>query len=271
MVEQFNSECERIVGINLDSFTKSVTDFEDLVTPKYKAVLKNIYSQLSKTKDEIQFELEIVNFMHKTIFLMSNAIALNKGDDDRGHYISVQSAFMDINKLKHKKELISNIIRHDPLTDVLNRSAYEYDMDLIKSDFSSYHLRPHGGKFITFVVIDINGLKFINDALGLSTGDESIKAVANIVQTSLKKIGVIYRTDGDVFFCHIKTHDKYEIRMCLTRLHALTDKYSRYLIKHMSLSLVSKTFSIDESDIDIKKFIQIAEQRMNEAKRFKTS
>lgn len=66
---------------------------------------------------------------------MSNAIALNKGDDDRGHYISVQSAFMDISKLKHKKELISNIIRHAPLTDVLNRSAYEYDMDLIKSDF----------------------------------------------------------------------------------------------------------------------------------------
>ena len=39
--------------------------------------------------------------MHKTIYLMSNAIALNKGDDDRGHYISVQSAFMDITKLKH--------------------------------------------------------------------------------------------------------------------------------------------------------------------------
>ncbi len=135
---------------------------------------------------------------------MSNAIALNKGDDDRGHYISVQSAFMDITKLKHKKELISNIIRHAPLTDVLNRSAYEYDMDLIKSDFSSYHLRPHGGKFITFVVIDINGLKFINDALGLSTGDESIKAVANIVQTSLKKIDVIYRTGGDVFFVILK-------------------------------------------------------------------
>lgn len=56
---------------------------------------------------------------------MSNAIALNKGDDDRGHYISVQSAFMDISKLKHKKELISNIIRHAPLTDVLNRSAYD--------------------------------------------------------------------------------------------------------------------------------------------------
>ena len=66
---------------------------------------------------------------------MSNAIALNKGDDDRGHYISVQSAFMDINKLKHKKELISNIIRHDPLTDEINRSAYEHDIDLIKCNF----------------------------------------------------------------------------------------------------------------------------------------
>lgn len=39
----------------------------------------------------------------------------------------------------------------------------------------------------------------------------------------------------------------------------------------MSLSLDSKTFSIDESDIDIKKFIQIAEQRMYEEKHFKTS
>lgn len=77
---------------------------------------------------------------------MSNAIALNKGDDDRGHYISVQSAFMDITKLKHKKELISNIIRHAPLTDVLNRSAYEYDMDLIKSDFLA----------IIFVLMEVN-------------------------------------------------------------------------------------------------------------------
>lgn len=78
--------------------------------------------------------------------------------------------------------------------------------------FSGYHLLPHVGKFISFVVIDINGSKFINDALGLSTGDESIKAVANIVQTSLKKIGVIYRTSGDVSFCHIKTHQKNEVR-----------------------------------------------------------
>lgn len=78
--------------------------------------------------------------------------------------------------------------------------------------FSGYHLLPHVGKFISFVVIDINGLKFINDALGLSTGDESIKAVANIVQTSLKKIGVIYRTGGDVFFCHIKIHQKKRLR-----------------------------------------------------------
>ena len=137
--------------------------------------------------------------------------------------------------------------------------------------FSGYHLLPHVGKFISFVVIDINGSKFINDALGLSTGDESIKAVANSVQTSLKKIGVIYRTSGDVSFCHIKTHQKNEVRTCFTGLHDLADKYNRYLIKNMSLSIVSKTFSIDESDIGIKKFIQIAEQRMYEAKRFKTS
>lgn len=268
VIEQFNSECERIVGINLDSFTKSVTAFEDLVTPKYKAVLKDIYSQLSKTKDEIQFELEIVNFMHKTIYLMSNAVALNNGDDDRGHFIRVQSAFMDITKLKHKEERISNIIRHDPLTDVLNRSAYEHDMALIKSDFSSYVLLPHEGKFITFVVIDINGLKTINDDLGHSAGDEIIKAAAKVVQTSLKKIGVIYRTGGDEFFAILKTQSPNDVRTCLTELHALADKWTGYLVKHMSLSVGYKTFNTDENNLDIKKYIKIADQRMFEAKRY---
>lgn len=42
--EQFNSECERIVCINLGSFKKSVTDFEDLVTPQYKAVMNETMS-----------------------------------------------------------------------------------------------------------------------------------------------------------------------------------------------------------------------------------
>ena len=60
-----------------------------------------------------------------------NAIALNKGNDDRGYYICVLLAFMDITKLKHKADHINIIIRYDPLTDVLNISAYEHDIDLI--------------------------------------------------------------------------------------------------------------------------------------------
>ncbi len=37
------------------------------------------------------------------------------------------------------------------------------------------------------VAIDINGLKFINDTLGLSTGDESIKRFKYYYKQVLKK------------------------------------------------------------------------------------
>lgn len=65
-IEQFNNESEHIIGVNLDNFNQAATTFEDLVTPKYKTVLKDVYEQLSKSKDEVQFEVELVNFNHKT-------------------------------------------------------------------------------------------------------------------------------------------------------------------------------------------------------------
>lgn len=268
VVEQFNNESERIIGINLDSFAQSVTALEDLITPEYKTVLKDVYSKLSASSEEIQFELEIVNFMHKTVFLMSNCTALNKSEDELGNYIRVQSAFMDITKLKHKEERISNIIRHDPLTNVLNRSAYEHDISQLKNNMHFSQILPNDGNYITFVVIDINELKTINDNLGHSAGDEIIRATALIVQESMKNCAVIYRTGGDEFFVIMKTQALNEVRSCLTELHARADRWTGYQVKHMTLSVGYKSFNLEDKDIDIKKFIKIADKRMFDAKRY---
>lgn len=78
MVEQFNSECERIVGINLDSFTKSVTDFEDLVTPKYKAVLRIFTHSYLKQKMRFSFSLKSLILCIKQSILCQMLLRLIK-------------------------------------------------------------------------------------------------------------------------------------------------------------------------------------------------
>ncbi|GEM_PF-1861889 len=278
-IEQFNNECEHIIGVNLDNFNQAVTTFEDLVTPKYKSVLKDVYEKLSKCKDEIQFEVELINFKHKTIYLICNAIALSSGSDDFGQYIRVQSAFMDITKLKIKEEHLNNLIRFDPLTNVLNRAAYEHDLPQIEHELGNFPLLSNEGNLITFVVIDINGLKTINDDQGHNAGDEIIKASANVVKASLDEYGVIYRTGGDEFFAILRTANRNQVRECLSKLHASADKWSGYIVKHMSLSVGSKTCNLPDitansknghskKNFNVRKLIKIADQRMFEAKRY---
>lgn len=252
-IEQFNNESEHIIGVNLDNFNQAATTFEDLVTPKYKTVLKDVYEQLSKSKGEVQFEVELVNFNRKTKYLICNAVALSYGDDDFGQYIRVQSAFMDITKLKIKEEHLNNIIRFDPLTNVLNRAAYEHDLPQIEHDLGNFPLLPETGNLFTFVVIDINGLKTINDDMGHNAGDEIIKAAAKVVKDSLNKYGVIYRTGGDEFFAILKTSDHSQERDCLSQLHACADKWSGYIVKHMSLSVGSKSIDLSDDVVNSKK------------------
>jgi diguanylate cyclase (GGDEF)-like protein len=81
----------------------------------------------------------------------------------------------------------------DGLTGALNRRAFERDLrrELGRS------LR-HGGA-VTLVMVDLDGLKGINDTLGHSAGDDSLRAVARSLMAAVRREDVVYRLGGDEF------------------------------------------------------------------------
>ncbi len=87
-------------------------------------------------------------------------------------------------------EYLSKIAYSDILTSLLNRRAFERDLELFKESDNSTKI------IITF---DLNNLKYFNDSLGHQTGDNYLIWFAELAQKYLGEYGKCYRVGGDEF------------------------------------------------------------------------
>ena len=82
----------------------------------------------------------------------------------------------------------------DSMTEVQNRNAYEERLKKLR--------KPNANlSRITVIVVDVNGLKEINDNYGHFGGDDAIKTVAKALKDTIGIKADIYRIGGDEFVC----------------------------------------------------------------------
>ena len=83
--------------------------------------------------------------------------------------------------------------RHDPLTGCANRRAL--DEDLPRALSSAQHSRLD----MAVAVVDLDGLKQINDAEGHVAGDSALRNLVVALRGALREADTLYRTGGDEF------------------------------------------------------------------------
>jgi diguanylate cyclase (GGDEF)-like protein len=82
---------------------------------------------------------------------------------------------------------------HDPLTGLLNRRRFRAELDQYVSFTARY-----GGRGAV-MVIDIDGLKEVNDRYGHQTGDTLIRRVSEILRERVRATDLVARLSGDEF------------------------------------------------------------------------
>jgi diguanylate cyclase (GGDEF)-like protein len=82
---------------------------------------------------------------------------------------------------------------HDPLTGLLNRRRFRAELD----QYVSFSAR-YGGQGAV-MVIDIDGLKEVNDRLGHQAGDRLIRRVADVLRERVRATDLVARLSGDEF------------------------------------------------------------------------
>ncbi len=90
-------------------------------------------------------------------------------------------------KMKQDRERLEYDAKHDMLTGVYNRKAYE--------EIIAHQERRHIG----FLIIDVDYFKQINDTYGHQTGDKVLQRVANVLSQNFRSEDSICRIGGDEF------------------------------------------------------------------------
>ena len=85
------------------------------------------------------------------------------------------------------------IADHDSLTGLLDRRRFRAELD----QYVSFSAR-YGGQGAV-MIIDIDGLKAINDALGHHAGDNLIRRIAAIMRERVRTTDIVARLSGDEF------------------------------------------------------------------------
>lgn len=84
--------------------------------------------------------------------------------------------------------------RHDPLTGLLNRRAFEERLD---TEFARSHRSGHP---ISLLLVDLDDLKAINDRFGHEAGDAALLRVAETLATGVRSTDALgARVGGDEF------------------------------------------------------------------------
>ncbi|SON54386.1 Bacteriophytochrome cph2 [Hartmannibacter diazotrophicus] len=126
----------------------------------------------------------------------------------------------DISDLKETEERVRYLAGHDVLTGLPNRNFLQFNADrLLKQSLSS------GQKF-TFLLIDLDRFKMINDTLGHAAGDDLLVEVGDRLQAMVGRRGLVARLGGDEFLiCHRRLDTMEQVDAFCTALMArLTDE-----------------------------------------------
>ena len=151
-------------------------------------------------------------------------------------------------------ELQTSYAYYDQMTGLQNRRAYAEKTDRF------IERMPSG---CCVIMVDINGLKRMNDKYGHEAGDELIIGLAECLRQSFGDSDSIYRIGGDEF-CVIMNTTTDHVEKCLKKLEETTGQWKGKFVNGISTSY---GFASDKEFDDFDSMLKAADSRMYAFKR----
>lgn len=99
-------------------------------------------------------------------------------------------ALIDITEQRQYEEKLHYLSTHDALTGLFNRAFFDAELDRLMES------RRYP---ISIIIVDVDGLKEINDRFGHATGDLIIQRAAQVLRQAVRPEDVVARIGGDEF------------------------------------------------------------------------
>jgi diguanylate cyclase (GGDEF)-like protein len=111
-------------------------------------------------------------------------------------------------ELRIKHDQLRRAAMYDPLTESMNRRAFEEGVGLEMAR----------GTFGTVVIADLDNLKAVNDAYGHAAGDRLLRQCADRLRSALRPYDKLYRWGGDEFLLVLPSARGMDVELRLMEL-----------------------------------------------------
>ncbi len=126
-------------------------------------------------------------------------------------------SFNDITQKHLKSKQLEYLSFHDSMTGLYNRRYFEEELNRL---FNKRSLP------LTLVLIDLNGLKIVNDILGHKMGDELIMKAAEILSISTRASDIVARIGGDEFAIILPNTSKKGAEKLISRIETKIEEFN---------------------------------------------
>ncbi|MCR5251822.1 MAG: GGDEF domain-containing protein [Lachnospiraceae bacterium] len=213
----------------------------------------HVYYVMSVHCAEKLFGYSVVEMTGKEIFTEYHNMWLH----NLGLTLNALQKDDQINKLIRKLEGLSIT---DDLTSMLNRRGFD---DKSRAAISAFR----GEMTVCAMVIDMDGLKRINDEFGHYEGDRAIRALAEIISRCCDSGEIAGRAGGDEFYIFAPDYSETRLKRFIERMKEYADEYNRnndrgYVLDFSYGAYLTETDSYGR----LEEFLKVSDARMYEQK-----
>ncbi len=156
-----------------------------IMYPEDKRFFKSHFKKLISNKPFHIFQIKHKDGTLRWIEARSRMIK-----DIESSQVMIEGIVRDVTEQKKSQAELKYISLHDALTGIYNRAYFEKALQALDTTKDL----P-----ISYIMIDVNGLKFANDVFGHERGDKLLQIIARILQASTREQDVAARWGGDEF------------------------------------------------------------------------
>ena len=233
MITDVNPFLITMLGYSREEFLEKklweVAAFQDIETSKssFEELRRNEYIRYNdlplKARDGRLIQVEFIS----NTYLVGNKKV-------------IQCNIRDISQRRRDEEKLEYISIHDSLTELYNHAYFQEEMSRLERG----RLFP-----VSIVMIDLDGLKTINDRYGHAAGDNQLRRTAQVLIEAFRAEDVVARIGGDEFAVLLPGTDPIALQKVMARVREIVDMQNE-LMPGPALSISIGGATGDQSLVD---------------------